>query len=94
MLGKDRAKGVAVVTGGAGGMGSACAVKLAAEGWDELLLCDIHADRLEAVAAPLRASGASVEVLAGDLADPGFPASILAALAGRPISALIHTAGL
>lgn len=94
MLGKDRAKGVAVVTGGAGGMGSACAIKLAAEGWDELLLCDIQADRLEAIAGPLRAGGASVEVLAGDIADPGFPASIVAALAGRPISALIHTAGI
>ena len=65
-------------------MGSACAVKLAAEGWDELLLCDIHADRLESVAAPLRANGAKVEVLTGDIADPGFPARIVAALAGRP----------
>lgn len=94
MLGKDRAKGVAVVTGGAGGMGSACAAKLAAEGWDALLLCDIHLDRLEAVAARLRAGGALVEVLAGDIADPAFPATIVAALAGRLISALIHTAGI
>jgi NAD(P)-dependent dehydrogenase (short-subunit alcohol dehydrogenase family) len=94
MLGEGRAEGVAMVTGGAGGMGSACARKLVREGWDDLLLCDIHEGRLQAVAEELRAKGTKVEVLAGDVADPGWPAALLASLGGRMISALIHTAGL
>jgi NAD(P)-dependent dehydrogenase (short-subunit alcohol dehydrogenase family) len=94
MSGKQRAQGVAVVTGAAGGMGSATARRLAADGWPELLLCDVSEERLEAVAAPLRSQGAKVEVLAGDVADPAFPAQVVAALAGRPVAALVHTAGL
>lgn len=94
MMGDGRAEGVAIVTGAAGGMGSACARKLAAEGWDEFLLCDIHAQRLESLADDLRGSGAQVDVLAGDVADPGWAGALLATLGPRKISALIHTAGL
>lgn len=86
--------GIAVVTGAAGGLGSACAQRLAAEGWPQLLICDIDADRLAAVAEPLRRDGAAVEVLAGDVAGPAFPQQLLAALRDRPIAALVHTAGL
>lgn len=84
--------GVAVVTGGAGGMGSAAAAQLSAQRWP-LLLCDLDAGRLEQTAAPLRAAG-PVEILAGDVADPGFPARLAAALGERQVGALIHTAGL
>jgi NAD(P)-dependent dehydrogenase (short-subunit alcohol dehydrogenase family) len=38
--------GLAVVTGAAGGMGSAAAVQLCAQGWS-LLLCDLEEVRLE-----------------------------------------------
>jgi NAD(P)-dependent dehydrogenase (short-subunit alcohol dehydrogenase family) len=86
--------GVAVVTGAAGGMGSAMARQLAEAGWSQLLLCDIEASRIETVAAPLRASGAKVEILAGDVSDPGFPGQVVAALKDRPIAALIHAAGI
>ena len=86
-------EGVAVVTGGAGGMGAPSAKRLAAMGWP-VLLCDLDAGRLEAVAAPLRDGGATVEILAGDISDPAFPAQLLAALGERPIAALVHTAGL
>ena len=89
----DRSAGVAIVTGAAGGMGSASAARLAAQGWP-LILCDISAERLEAVAAPLRATSPQVEILAGSIADPGFPAALLAVLKDRPIGAVIHTAGL
>jgi NAD(P)-dependent dehydrogenase (short-subunit alcohol dehydrogenase family) len=85
--------GVAVVTGAAGGMGHPAAQRLAAQGWP-LLLCDLDAGRLEQVAAPLRAAGAQVEILAGDVADPGFPAQLTSVLGARPIGALVHTAGL
>lgn len=91
---REKPAGVAVVTGGAGGMGSATAREFVEEGWGNLLLCDIDADRLEAAAAPLRAAGAVVEVLAADVADPAFPAQLLAVLGDRPIAALVHTAGL
>lgn len=87
-------QGVAVVTGAAGGMGSACARHLAAAGWKRLLLCDISEERLEAVATPLRATGKTVGILAGDVADPAFPGRVIAGLEGAPIAALVHTAGI
>jgi NAD(P)-dependent dehydrogenase (short-subunit alcohol dehydrogenase family) len=85
--------GVAVVTGGAGGMGAPTAARLAALGWP-LLLCDLHAERLEQVAQPLRAAGTRVEILAGDIADHAFPARLLSMVGDRSIGALVHTAGL
>jgi NAD(P)-dependent dehydrogenase (short-subunit alcohol dehydrogenase family) len=86
-------KHVAIVTGAAGGMGSATAAVLAQDGWP-LILCDISAERTDAVAAPLRAQGAAVEVLAGDVSDMGFPGALAALLGERPIGAVAHTAGL
>ena len=89
-----RAEGVAVVTGAAGSMGKATARALFEAGWNDLLLCDLHQEALEAVAAPLRSEGASVSIYAGDVADPGYPAGLIACLQGRPISAIVHMAGL
>jgi NAD(P)-dependent dehydrogenase (short-subunit alcohol dehydrogenase family) len=94
MKGQALPAGVAVVTGAAGGMGSAMARQLAEAGWPQLLLCDIDASRIEAVAAPLRAAGAEVDILAGDLSDRAFPGQLVAALRGGPIGALIHAAGI
>lgn len=94
MAGKQLPKGVAVVTGAAGGMGSATAKQLAESGWRELLLCDVDAGSIETIAAPLRASGAKVEIIAGDIAAPAFPEKLLSILGGRAIGALVHTAGI
>jgi NAD(P)-dependent dehydrogenase (short-subunit alcohol dehydrogenase family) len=94
MAAKQLPQGAAVVTGAAGGMGSAVARLLAEAGWPELLLCDVDAGRIEAVAAPLRAAGAKVDVLAGDIAAAGFPGELAQALGGRQVAALVHTAGL
>jgi NAD(P)-dependent dehydrogenase (short-subunit alcohol dehydrogenase family) len=74
-------------------MGSATAAQLGAQGWS-LLLCDLDAGRLEEVAGPLRAAGRQVQIMAGDLLNPDYPARLLAAVGDRPIGALIHTAGL
>jgi NAD(P)-dependent dehydrogenase (short-subunit alcohol dehydrogenase family) len=93
MRGSDQNTGVAIVTGAAGGMGSASAARLAAQHWP-LILCDISAERLEDIAAPLRKSAQSVEILPGNIAEPAFPAALLALLGDRPIGAVIHTAGL
>lgn len=86
--------GIAVVTGAAGGMGSAVARKLLAEGWTRLLLCDLDAARLEPLAQELRQSGADITILATDLAARAFPDELVAALDGQPVAALVHTAGL
>jgi NAD(P)-dependent dehydrogenase (short-subunit alcohol dehydrogenase family) len=90
---KTEKLGPAIITGAAGGMGSASAALLAADGWP-LILCDRDAQRLEHVAAPLRASVPTLDILAANIADATFPQNLIAALAGRPIGAVIHTAGL
>jgi len=89
----DKKAGVAIVTGAAGGMGSASAARLAAQGWP-LILCDISAQRLEDIAVTLRKSGQPIEILSGNIAAADFPAALLALLGDRPIGAVIHTAGL
>lgn len=86
-------RGVAIVTGGAGGMGQACAARLAEQGWP-LILCDLREPGLVAVRAGLVDKAPSVEILAGDIADPAFPDRLLSLVGDRPIGALIHTAGL
>jgi NAD(P)-dependent dehydrogenase (short-subunit alcohol dehydrogenase family) len=93
MTQRNTAEGVALVTGATGGIGSASARALAEAGYEELLLCDMDTARLEALAGELRATGARIDVLAGSIADPAYPAEVLNSLAGRQIAALVHTAG-
>jgi NAD(P)-dependent dehydrogenase (short-subunit alcohol dehydrogenase family) len=83
---------LAVVTGAAGGIGSATATQFCAGGWS-LMLCDLDAGRLETGAGPLQATGCHVEILAGDVSDPAFPPRLVAALGDRQIDALVHAAG-
>jgi NAD(P)-dependent dehydrogenase (short-subunit alcohol dehydrogenase family) len=85
--------GVAVTTGASGGIGSATVQQFAVLGWP-LLLCDLRAEAIEKVAAPLRAAGSEIDILAGDIADTAFPAQLLAQLGDREVRALIHVAGL
>jgi NAD(P)-dependent dehydrogenase (short-subunit alcohol dehydrogenase family) len=70
-----------VVTGAASGIGEALAHALAARG-AKLLLADVDAARLAAVADTLRAGGASCEAMACDIAD----AAAVPALAERAIA--------
>lgn len=81
-------QGIAIITGAASGMGEAAARLMRDAGWS-LLLCDLDADRLRS-----RADELGGESLAGDLSDPAWPDTLVAALAGRPIGAVIHCAGL
>jgi NAD(P)-dependent dehydrogenase (short-subunit alcohol dehydrogenase family) len=84
--------GIAVVTGAASGMGQAAARLMVEAGWP-LLACDLNAERLDAAAAGLLDNGV-VETLAGDVSAADFGDKLVSALAGRPIGALIHCAGL
>ena len=83
-----------IVTGAAGGMGSQVVRLLAEAGHDRFVLCDREAGPLEAIAAPLRAQGAAVTCLAGDVSASDFPAQVIAALDGGEVRTLIHTAGI
>ncbi|MFC0204087.1 SDR family NAD(P)-dependent oxidoreductase [Novosphingobium soli] len=85
--------GTVVITGAAGGMGRPAAQRFAAQG-RPLLLCDLDAGRLQALADELRPLAGMVDVLAADLAGPEFPQQVIAALGSTPLAALIHTAGL
>ncbi len=84
---------VAVITGGCGGMGIACARRLGR--LHRLLLADINAAGLDETAHALGSTGCDVTVVAGDLMDPAVVTALAetARSLGR-LSALVHTAGL
>lgn len=79
-----------VITGGAGGIGRACARELLAGG-AEVLLVDVDAARLDTATAELGADGRIKSHCSG-LASPQEAAAALDA-AARPIHGLIHMAG-
>jgi len=86
---------VALVTGGTRGIGLGIARALAADGWD-LALCGVRSE--EAVLDALdgvRSSGATVQYVAADIAEPGDRARLLAAVTGRfgGLDALVNNAG-
>jgi NAD(P)-dependent dehydrogenase (short-subunit alcohol dehydrogenase family) len=87
---------VSVVTGGAGAMGAACALALAAT-VDVVLLTDFDEDRLAAAAERIGSAtpaSAKVETVAGDLAEPGVVEELAARARGLGrLASLVHTAG-
>jgi short-subunit dehydrogenase len=84
----------AVVTGASSGIGAVYADRLAARGYD-LILVARRADRLEALSAQLsKAHGAKVEVITADLEKDADLARVEKVLAANPaVSVLVNNAG-
>ena len=85
----------AIVTGAAMGIGRAVAEKLAADGV-RLVLVDLAADKLEAVAAALRQGGADVVTIIGSTADADTAERAVAAAEAHygGLDMLSHNAGI
>jgi short-subunit dehydrogenase len=85
---------LAMVTGASSGIGEAFAARLAASGWD-LVLVARRRDRLEEVAARLTAvHGVSARVLDLDLADPTRIGALSDEAAGLDLELLVNNAAL
>ncbi|MFF4619520.1 3-hydroxybutyrate dehydrogenase [Nonomuraea jabiensis] len=82
-MAKELTGRTALVTGAGGGIGAACARRLAAEG-AKVLVVDLRAEPAEKVAAEI----GGVAVVA-DLSDPGF----VAALPDEPVDIVVNNAG-
>ncbi|MCF0087689.1 MULTISPECIES: SDR family NAD(P)-dependent oxidoreductase [Streptomyces] len=87
-------RGTALVTGASSGIGAAYAERLAADGWDTVLVAR-RADRLEDLAARLRAeTGTEAEPLVADLASPDGLARVTARVARGDVGFLLNNAGI
>lgn len=85
---------VVLVTGASGGIGTAVARTLVRDG-AKLVLTGRRADALERLCGELRADGAAVTAIAGDLVDPGTPARLVreAAAWGGGLHGVVSCAG-
>ncbi|GAA1406031.1 short-chain dehydrogenase [Glutamicibacter uratoxydans] len=85
----------AVVTGASAGIGEGFARYAAGLGM-KLVLADIAADRLESVAAQLRANGAEVEAVVTDVSDPQSVEAMASQAVGRfgQVDMVINNAGI
>ncbi|HWU06596.1 MAG TPA: SDR family NAD(P)-dependent oxidoreductase [Streptomyces sp.] len=87
-------RGKALVTGASSGIGAAYAARLAAGGWDTVLVAR-REQRLDDLAAQLRGeTGSAVETLVADLSDPGGLARAVERAGRGDIGFLLNNAGI
>jgi NAD(P)-dependent dehydrogenase (short-subunit alcohol dehydrogenase family) len=85
-------RGVALITGGAGTIGMACARALSE---NVILLADSSPERLSSAAEQLRSTGADVRTAVCDVTDDSSVAALAKTLEqAGPLRVLVHTAGL
>jgi NAD(P)-dependent dehydrogenase (short-subunit alcohol dehydrogenase family) len=83
-----------LITGGAGGMGRACARRFAAAG-DRVVAADLAPAALDKLRAELAAEGLAIETCPCDVSDAAAVSALFAHLAASgPVGAIVHTAGL
>lgn len=92
----SRAGRLALVTGASSGIGAATALALAAAGWSLVLhgRDPKRTEQLRLEAAAGMAAGAALEVCLADLGDDAGIVRLAQAVAGRPLQAVIHAAGM
>ncbi len=91
----ERARKVALITGGGTGVGAATALMLASKGYDLLINYSRSADEAEASAAACRAAGADARVVQGDVAQDSDCRALAQAALDRwgRLDALVNNAG-
>ena len=87
----DQTVDVAIVTGAASGMGAAIARAFARQG-RAMILSDLNGGSLEQFVAA-QDDGVRIDIVAGDISSPDFPARVVAALGARKVGVLAHAAG-
>lgn len=88
---------LAVVTGGMGGIGTAVCERLANEGAKVVATCHpSEADRVDAWVAEMKAKGAEVTVVAGDVSTPEGGAALMNEIVEKagPVDILVNCAGI
>ena len=85
---------IALVTGASRGIGRACALALAKDGFEVWANYRSNHDQARALAGEIEAAGGRCKLLPFDVADPAAVAAALAALEGQPIEVLVNNAGI
>lgn len=84
---------VVIITGGAGGIGSACASAMAGRGLT--ILADLDVERLKQTAEALQQSDSRIEIVRCDVANRDSISSLAQFAASKgPVASIIHTAGI
>lgn len=83
---------VAVITGGAGGMGLATALLLARD--HTVVVSDVAQEALDSATGALTTAGADFETVVGDITDRASVEALFATASARgPVTAVVHAAG-